>query len=305
MGRIGKISVSIITGFLGAGKTTFINNLLKKYPETQFALVENEFGDVPIDKKLIKGVDASLMFELKEGCICCTLTDEFELVLNELAERYPNTEHLLIETTGVADPVTVISPFFRDESLKNIYHLNGTICLVDAQNFDAHPGKQTSLKQIVIADLVLVNKSENLPEKQIQDFSKMVQKINPFCKIITTKFGGASEIDLNSIIQKEKTLFDFTNFTDSASHPTFKTRTLSFNHPLNREKFIDWISYTLDIYKNEIYRAKGILCFENEPYEYILQGVAGSFELVEGEDFANVKESKLVFIGLDVPLLQY
>jgi G3E family GTPase len=106
-----KISVNIITGFLGAGKTTFINQILKNNPDKQFALVENEFGDVSIDTKLIKGLDASQMFELKQGCICCTISDEYELVLLELAERFPNIEHLLIETTGIADPAPLSARF--------------------------------------------------------------------------------------------------------------------------------------------------------------------------------------------------
>src|SRR5665647_3913055 len=103
-----KIAVTVITGFLGAGKTTFINRILKNNPDTQFALVENEFGEVSIDTKLIKGLDASQMFELKKGCICFAISDEYELVLQELAERFPNVEHLLIETTGIADPASVI-----------------------------------------------------------------------------------------------------------------------------------------------------------------------------------------------------
>ena len=115
--REGKIPVTIITGFLGAGKTTFINKLLKKESATQFALVENEFGEVAIDSKLIKGIDTSQLFELKQGCICCTITDEYELVLLELAERFPEVVHLLIETTGVAEPAPVIRPFFVDEDL--------------------------------------------------------------------------------------------------------------------------------------------------------------------------------------------
>ena len=290
-----KIPVTIITGFLGSGKTTFINNLLKKYPETQFALVENEFGDVAIDTKLIKEVDASQLFELKEGCICCTIADEYELVLQELAQRFPNVEHLLIETTGVADPASVIRPFFSNEDLNEIYHFNGTICLVDALNFESQPEKEISLKQIVTADLVLLNKSEKLFEKQIQDFTITVQKINPFCKIIFTEFGMTSKIDLNSVIQKEKSLFDFA--AKSHLHSELKTQTLSFQQTLNKENFIDWLSYTLDIYKNQIYRVKGILCFENEPYKFILQGVGGSFEISESEHLIQDVESKVVFIG--------
>jgi G3E family GTPase len=128
-----KIAVTVVTGFLGAGKTTFINFLLKKYSELQFALVENEFGDVAIDTQLIKGVEASRLFELKQGCICCTITNEYELVLQELAERFPHVQHLLIETTGLADPAGVIRPFFREEKLNVLYTFNGTICIVDAQ----------------------------------------------------------------------------------------------------------------------------------------------------------------------------
>src|SRR5690554_6147983 len=132
-----KIAVTVVTGFLGSGKTTFINFLLKKYSEVQFALVENEFGDVAIDSQLIKGVDASRLFELKQGCICCTITNEYELVLQELAERFPHVQHLLIETTGVADPAGVIRPFFREKRLKELYTFNGTICMLDAQNYDS------------------------------------------------------------------------------------------------------------------------------------------------------------------------
>ena len=87
MGHAGKINATIVTGFLGAGKTTFINQILRLYPEKQFALVENEFGEVSIDTKLIKGVDASQLFELKNGCICCTITNEYELVLKELDRK--------------------------------------------------------------------------------------------------------------------------------------------------------------------------------------------------------------------------
>jgi G3E family GTPase len=178
-----KISVNIITGFLGAGKTTFINQILKNNPDKQFALVENEFGDVSIDTKLIKGLDASQMFELKQGCICCTISDEYELVLLELAERFPNIEHLLIETTGIADPAPVIRPFFSDENLHSVYQYNGTVCLVDAINFENSPEKEITIKQIVVADLILVSKSEQLSEIQKKTFKENLQKINPFAEI--------------------------------------------------------------------------------------------------------------------------
>lgn len=307
MNRTNKIFVTVITGFLGAGKTTFINTLLKNNPETQFALVENEFGDVSIDTKLIKGVDASQMFELKQGCICCTISDEFELVLQELAERFTNVEHLLIETTGIADPASVIRPFFADENLNEIYQYNGIICIADAINFENSPEKEITIKQLVVADLVLVSKAENRSDIQKHEFVDTLQKINPFAKIEFTQltdlhssapFGGLGvrdSFEQNIILQKKKTKYNFAGFSNS--HINLSTKTLHFNQPLNKEEFIQWISYTLDIYKNEIYRVKGILCFENEPYEFVLQGVGGSFEIIEGSDLSSDSKSELVFIG--------
>ena len=300
-----KLAVTVITGFLGAGKTTFINSVLKKYPDTQFALVENEFGDISIDTKLIKGLDASQMFELKQGCICCTISDEYELVLLELAERFPNVDHLLIETTGIADPASVIRPFFRDENLHSVYHFNGTVCLVDAINFENSPEKEITLKQIVVADLVLVSKSEQLSEIQKETFKQNLEKINPFAEIELTQlteldflapFGGKGGKNmhlknLDSILQKERTEFNFVTFPNS--HTNLSTKTLHYSQPLNKELFTEWLSYTLDLYKTEIYRTKGILCFENEPYEFILQGVGGSFELVEGHDLSSDSKSKI------------
>ena len=291
-----KISVTIVTGFLGAGKTTFINHILKNYPDVQFALVENEFGDVAIDTKLIKGIDASQMFELKEGCICCTITDEYELVLQELAERFPNVEHLLIETTGVAEPASVIRPFFNDENLKKLYTYSGTICLVDVLNFETQPEKETSVKQIVAADLVLINKTEQSSTEENRNLKTEIEQINPFCKINSTTVNDlALNIDLNTILQMEPAVAEFSGI--HPEHLKLESKTITWESPLNKESFSEWLSYHLDVHKNEIYRIKGILCFENEPFEYILQGVGGSYELLEGENMVSENKSELVFIG--------
>lgn len=290
-----KIKVAVITGFLGVGKTTFINQLLKNTPEIKFALVENEFGAVSIDTKLITGVDASHMFELKQGCICCTISDQYELVLQELAERFQNVEHLLIETTGIADPASVIRPFFADEVLKEIYHYNGTICLIDALNFENSPEKEIAIKQIVVADLVLISKAENLSEIQRETFTGIIQKINPFAKIKYFTLDSRKNIQLNNILQRKRTELDFVGFSNS--HANLSTKALHFYQALNKDEFIHWLSYNLDIYKTQIYRTKGILCFENEPYEFILQGVGGGFELAESDFIFADAKSEVVFIG--------
>ena len=296
MERKGKITVTIITGFLGAGKTTFINSLLNANRDKKFALVENEFGDVSIDTKLIKGLDASQMFELKKGCICCTISDEYELVLQELVERFPNVSHLLIETTGVAEPSSVIRPFLNDQNLKKIYSYNGTICIVDAINYWSQPEKETSVKQIAAADWVVINKTENISINEIENLVDEVEQLNPFCSISK---GGLNNLVPKNLLDRmspqDRSGFDFTNIQN---HLKLEAKTITCNHPIKKEEFTQWLSYNLDVFKNEIYRIKGILYFKDEAFEHILQGVGGSFEILESERFVDVKTvSKIIFIG--------
>lgn len=288
-----KIPVTIITGFLGAGKTTFINHLLKSNPQIRFALVENEFGAVAIDTKLIKGVEASQMFELKNGCICCTISDEYEQALAELAEKFPDVDHLLIETTGIADPAPVIRPFFSDENLKNRYKFNGTICLADAKYFHRYPAKQIAVKQLAVADAVVITKTEDFSQVQKEQFLNEVKQFNPLAGFFVSAFGHVRDFDLNSIRQKTLRFIALNN----ENHENLQVKTIQFEKLLNKLEFVDRLLYNFDLCKNEIYRIKGIICFEDEPYQYILQGVGGSFELVEGDELASSAASEIVIIG--------
>jgi len=289
-----KIAVTVVTGFLGSGKTTFINFLLKKYPKIQFALVENEFGDVAIDTQLIKGGEASRLFELKQGCICCTITNEYELVLQELAERFPHVQHLLIETTGLADPAGVIRPFFREEKLNELYTFNGTICIVDALNYKNQPEPEISLKQLAMADEIVVTKSENFQPAEREKIKKWTEKVNPLARIWFSDKGKTDGLDLFSIQKQNRFFIDWNS---AHLHAAIQTKTLRFSAPLNRGEFTRRLAYYLDVYKKEIYRVKGILCFEDEPFEFVLQGVGGNYEIKEGENLAAESFNQLVFIG--------
>ncbi len=127
-----------MTGFLGSGKTSFINHLLTQNPSLKTGLIENEFGEVSIDSRLISNYQPESIIELSNGCICCNIFNEFSLTLQELVKKHDQLELLLIETTGVANPGPVISPFYQDADLIRLFELIGTVCLVDAAHFSGN-----------------------------------------------------------------------------------------------------------------------------------------------------------------------
>lgn len=296
-----KINVTVVTGFLGAGKTTFINAILKEYPDTQFAIVENEIGEVTIDTKLIRGIDLSKMFELKQGCICCTISDEYELILIELAERFPNVQHLIVETTGIADPAGVLYPFFQNNEIKNRYHLRQTVTVVDFINFEGPAFHEISMKQIVVADTIIISKIENIAEQPALEFSQKIKKINPQASIRFMDENISDSFDLQGFASNTHQKIMYPEIT----HAGIQTKLISIKHPLHRREFENWLTYILDINQNKIFRTKGILCFENELYEHILQGVAKGFEIIEGDSFVSSDISQIVFIGLELSQIDF
>jgi len=295
MGHTGKINATIVTGFLGAGKTTLINQVLALHPGKQFALVENEFGEVSIDTKLIKGVDASKLFELKNGCICCTITNEYELVLKELAERFPQTEELLIETTGLANPAQVIKPFTQDQDILALYNFRGVVCVVDAVNFEFHLQQTINLRQIVSAGVIVVSKAGEFNSMKREAFVYKLGQINPLAPV---KFLAEQDTPFELANYWNTKLQNLPYFTDRTSHrKEFSARTLRFDQAVDRNRFEEWLSYLLDIYKDRIYRVKGIVCFRGEPFEYIVQAVGNGWEITEGELVMGPQRGVLVFIG--------
>ena len=132
---MGKIPVTIITGFLGAGKTTLINNLIKKHPDKKFAIIENEFGEIGLDGSFIIGADENI-FELSNGCICCSLNTDFYELINKLQTGGYDFNHLLIETTGIADPTSIVNAFLSDYEIIERFTIDSVICLADAVNIE-------------------------------------------------------------------------------------------------------------------------------------------------------------------------
>jgi len=289
-----KIKVTVVTGFLGAGKTTFINHLLCKHPEIHFALVENEFGDVSVDLSLIRGLDVSRMFELKNGCICCSIANEYEMVLAELAEKFTDVDYLLIETTGIADPVEVIAPFFRDEAIRSVYEFCGTICIADVQNIKHQWDQEIVKKQVAVSDFILLNKTDEVSAIEIQETENRITSVNPFCIVLPAVFGeaGTNESLLNRVPEIYRQLP--VNKIDS-SH--YRTKKLAIFQPPDFDEFNSWFEYNLGCFRNHVLRCKGFIFFKNNPYRHVIQGIGCNFEVFEDCLSLGGETSEIVLIG--------
>ncbi len=297
-----KISVTIVTGFLGSGKTTFINNLLLQNYEVKIGLIENEFGDVSIDSKLIANYQPENILELNNGCICCSIFNEFSLALQELVKKNNHLEQLIIETTGVADPGPIIETFFQDQELQRLFELRGTICLVDAVNFQEEFGHFEQQKQILLSDLILLNKVGDADPQKLEYVRKKITALNKTARVIETNFAYLDSSHLymlhpqmqDDFIKKLRKPFYYESDTSD-----FHSFTIRFSGYINEAKFREWFKYFASVYRKQIFRIKGLVNFEDNPITGIVHSVGGMTCISEGSVSNPYEplENVLVFIG--------
>ncbi|HEY1725234.1 MAG TPA: GTP-binding protein [Steroidobacteraceae bacterium] len=183
----GRIPVTVLTGFLGAGKTTLVNRILSENHGKRIAVIENEFGEVGVDHELVIGAEEEI-FETSNGCICCTVRGDLIRILTQLRKRRDRFDAVLIETTGLADPGPVAQTFFIDEELKEHYALDAIVTLVDARHVEqALKESAAAVEQIAFADVVLLNKIDLVERAALERIEQRVRSISATAVIIHSR----------------------------------------------------------------------------------------------------------------------
>jgi len=179
-----KIPVTVLTGFLGSGKTTLLNRILTESHGQRIAVIENEFGEIGIDQALVINADEEV-FEMNNGCICCTVRGDLIRILGNLMKRRDKFDHILVETTGMADPGPVAQTFFVDDDLRDLFSLDGIVTLVDAKHIQLHLEESAECKeQIAFADVLILNKTDLVTERELDALERRVKSINSIARVL-------------------------------------------------------------------------------------------------------------------------
>ncbi|EJF83304.1 CobW family GTP-binding protein [Candidatus Bartonella washoeensis] len=315
-----KIPVTVLTGYLGSGKTTLLNRILSENHGKRYAVIVNEFGEIGIDNDLIVESDEEI-YEMNNGCVCCTVRGDLIRILESLMQRSHRFDAIIIETTGLADPIPVAQTFFMDDTVHEKTALDSVIAIVDAKHLPSQLKKSREVEeQIAFSDIILLNKMDLVSAEERAHAQSLILAINPRAIIYATERADISldkllnrgSFDLKHALDNDPHFLDHQHSDHvcgpacdhdhhhtSTSHDTTITSVSLKTGALKPEKFFSWIQQVTQQQGPDILRLKGIIAFQGDNDRYVIQGIhmilEGQHQRPWHED--EKRESRLVFIG--------
>lgn len=314
------IPITVLTGFLGAGKTTFLNKVVEQNKDKKFGLIINEFGSVNIDSQLVsKEISKDEIYEITMGCICCVVRTDLIKATKSLIEKNPDLDLIVIETSGLADPVPVAQTYEID-NLDGLVYLDSVITVIDCINYFKHKKNYEILvKQVLAADIILLNKVED--SQQIHEIIQDIINIKPDSYFVE------NNDRLNTRVIIERNLWTYSellkrdnpnnkgikkhhqnlskSYSHDHTHDKFQSYLFISEKPLSLEKFSIWIN---ESFPKEVIRAKGFIRFYDFLFNTFLFQMVGSSKTLlpfssNNRDF-DLQTTKIVFIGTEINKLE-
>ena len=323
-----KIPVTLLTGFLGTGKTTLLNRILAQDHGRRFAVIVNEFGAIGIDGALIENARDGL-YEMSNGCICCTVQGDFNRTLYGLMQRPEPFDAILIETTGLAEPGPLARTFLDDHNIAMFSELDAIITVADAKWTREHLSSTSETRrQIAFADVVILNKTDLVTAPELAAVEMQIRAFNHYADILPAKncdvpldyLFGRHAFDLDRLQDIPLSRLHSPPADDSYAHDhhdhaqddhgqddhlhdeTIVSVALVHDGEVDREKFLTWFGDLVESGGANLFRCKGILAFPGEPRRFVLQAVHDIVDGILQRAWApgERRQSKLVLIGRDL-----